>query len=592
MSGMYRWHYWKWCCGIIAVALCGAVWLVWPEQREPDLPATDEQTAAPLPEADRKFLWDAESIGLELGRSAWPQLSAAIRTADGDAISAMFAEGFQAEVSLKPEQIEVEREFGRFQRSESAGDEWKRLDASDFTKWLLEHRGQFGTSSHAVSFSLKAISPVERDKPDGDWQGTVAMEIRGVQQSGSRRELVVLLEFRSVCPQRKKLVEGRWMRSCRVLQVNTAYSRQPLMREVAKQSGLPRDLHDNWTAGGNLVNTGGVYFCDYNRDGCLDVFLMDTSKFAPLMLYRGSPQGEFVDVTRQVGLDSAPPALHAAVADLDNDGWEDLVLPGVAIFRNVNGKHFDDLTNRSNLAPLIASHGPLVNITGIAVADYDRDGRIDLYVTRGDARNFKSGSWIDGKSGMQWQNQLLRNVGGGSFKDVTEATGTSGDHRSVFTAAWLDANNDGRPDVYVIHEFGPGVLLIQRPDGTFQKHQLSQRSSDFGSMGLAAGDINNDGEIDLFVSNMYSKAGNRVIDNLPSDHYDDEIMRKLRRMVAGSELYVNRSELDFEAIAKRVQVSKIGWGWGPALVDLDNDGWLDLYSTCGFISHDRKKPDG
>jgi len=71
---MYRWHYWKWCCGIIAVALCGAVWLVWPEQREPDLPATDEQTAAPLPEADRKFLWDAESIGLELGRSALKQV--------------------------------------------------------------------------------------------------------------------------------------------------------------------------------------------------------------------------------------------------------------------------------------------------------------------------------------------------------------------------------------------------------------------------------------------------------------------------------------------------------------------------------------
>jgi hypothetical protein len=55
---------------------------------------------------------------------------------------------------------------------------------------------------------------------------------------------------------------------------------------------------------------------------------------------------------------------------------------------------------------------------------------------------------------------------------------------------------------------------------------------------------------------------------------------------------MNRSGLAFEAIAKQIHVSKIGWGWGPALVDLDNDGWLDLYSTCGFISHDRKKPDG
>ena len=111
-------------------------------------------------------------------------------------------------------------------------------------------------------------------------------------------------------------------------------------------------------------------------------------------------------------------------------------------------------------------------------------------------------------------------------------------------------------------------------------------------MGLSCGDIDNDGHIDLFVSNMYSKAGNRVIDNLPPGHYNDEIMSKLRRMVAGSELYVNRGGLEFEAIAHQVQVSRIGWSWGPALVDLDNDGWLDLYSTCGFISHDRTKPDG
>jgi hypothetical protein len=589
---MHRRHRWKLCTGIAGVAVCIAVLLIWPSQRELNDSTTKEQTAAPLPKVDQEFLWDAESVGLELGQFAWPQFSDALRTANADAISALFANGFQAEISSQSKRIEVEREFGWLRRSEADGNEWKRLDASAFTLWLLDHRAKFAEAPNEVKFSLKAISPLERDQPTGDWRGTVAIEIRSMETSGSRRELVILLDFQSVHPERKSLAKGCWLRSCRVLQVNTAHSAHPLMSEVAIERGLPDNLHDNWVAGGNLVNTGGAYFCDYNRDGCLDVLLMDTSKFAPSMLYRGSPEGQFVEVTRKVGLATAPPALHAAFVDIDNDGWEDLVLPGVAIYRNVRGARFEEMTNHSNLIELIASHGPLVNVTGITVADYDRDGRIDIYVTRGDARNFKSGSWIDGKSGMQWQNQLLRNLGSGTFADVTAATGTSGDHRSVFTAAWLDANDDGLPDIYIIHEFGPGVLLIQRPDGPFQQHQLSQHSSDFGSMGLAAGDIDNDGQIDLFVSNMYSKAGNRVIDNLPSGHYDEEVMRKLRRMVAGSELYVNHGGLAFEAIAKQVQVSRIGWGWGPALVDLDNDGWLDLYSTCGFISHDRKKPDG
>lgn len=192
---MNRWRYWKWCGGLAAVALCGAVWFVWPEQREPD----------------RKFLWDAESIGLELGRTAWPQLSDAIREADAHAISAVFAEGFQAEVSRQPKQIEVEREFGRFPRSEATGNEWKQLDASAFTNWLLELRDQFQAKPHEVKFSLKAISPAERDKPAGDWQGTVAVEIRGAEKSGSRRELVILLDFRSVCPKRKMLADGGWL---------------------------------------------------------------------------------------------------------------------------------------------------------------------------------------------------------------------------------------------------------------------------------------------------------------------------------------------------------------------------------------------
>jgi hypothetical protein len=175
---------------------------------------------------------------------------------------------------------------------------------------------------------------------------------------------------------------------------------------------------------------------------------------------------------------------------------------------------------------------------------------------------------------------------------VTEASGTGGDNRSTFAAAWLDANNDGWPDLYVPNEFGDGVLLVNQRDGTFREHKLAEGACDYGTMGLACGDIDNDGHIDIYAANMYSKAGMRVIGNLAPDAYPEEVMAKIRRFVTGSQLHRNRGGLRFEQLGQKCQVASVGWAYGAALVDLDNDGWLDLYATAGFISKDRKKPDG
>src|SRR4029077_12133079 len=152
-------------------------------------------------------------------------------------------------------------------------------------------------------------------------------------------------------------------------------------------------------------------------------------------------------------------------------------------------------------------------------------------------------SWLDGKSEDSEGNHLFRNRGGWQFEDVTQRSGTLGGYRSTFAGAWLDANNDGWPDLYVINEFGNGVLLINQGDGTFRERALMSGPGDFGSMGVTTGDIDNDGNIDVYVANMYSKAGKRVIGNVAPGTYPDDMVATMRSFVGGSQLHRNRGNL-------------------------------------------------
>jgi hypothetical protein len=242
-----------------------------------------------------------------------------------------------------------------------------------------------------------------------------------------------------------------------------------------------------------------------------------------------------------------------------------------------------DYTSRTNFRIPSAS-------VGIIAADYDRDGKVDLYIARTGTK-FNS-SWVGGTTINHEGNILLRNLGNWKFEDVTKKSGTWGGGRTTFSAAWFDANNDGWPDLYVIHEFGNGVLLVNQKDGTFREVPLTKEPCDFGSMGLVAGDIDNDDRIDLYLCNMFSKAGLRVIGNIPPEAYPKDVLATIRRFPVGSQLHHNLGGLRFEQLGESLQVHDVGWAYGAALVDLDNDGWLDIFATCGYMSHNRDEPDG
>jgi hypothetical protein len=562
-------------------------------QTETDMPSSADPLEAPpaltLASSEREFLWQVEHHGNLLSRHGFRALADALRRADAAALTALLSADFTGWAPRQPREVRLETDFAHVVRQEDADRPPLRLDGGRFVAHLLDYRRLFAQPPQ-VKLALMTLTPGVHGDLNSLWEGTCLLRLWGKVGPGQPGEVVLYLRYQLPRPTRETLDHGGWLRSATILQSQQAQAPCFLLRDVTAERGIdPRRFHDNWTHpdGPPEPVTGGVYLCDYDRDGILDILITDVTGY---VLYKGRPGGRFEDVTTRAGLlgilpPQAGPKLLAAFADLDGDGWEDLIL-GDHIYHNEsgpNGRRFVDVMWRTNL------HLP-ADATGIALADFDRDGRIDLYVTRpGKSRR---DSWIEGRRGDADGNHLWRNLGDWRFEDVTASSGTGGGCRSTFSAVWLDTDNDGWPDLYVINEFGNGVLLHNLGNGRFEEQPLVAGAGDFGSMGVTCGDIDNDGRIDLYLANMYSKAGKRIIANLRPDTYSPEVMSRLRSLVAGSQLYLNRGGNRFEPVGPKYQVSAIGWAYGAALADLDNDGWLDLYATCGYVSRSRDKPDG
>jgi hypothetical protein len=561
-----------------------------PPATEPGAVAADE-TMKVLDEAERTYLWDIEHHGNLLNKHGFAVLTRALSNNNRSALEACLAANLTASEPDRPTEVKLQTDVLDVHRASDAGKPPRALSRERLLEQLLEWRRIFSATPKA-KLSLMTLSPVKRTEPDGPWQGTGQLRLWGKWAPEMPAEVVVYLHYRIPKPTEERLAEGHWLEACDITQVQVGKARRFLLRDVTRERGIktsPEELYDNWAEDTALTSTGGVYACDFNRDGWTDLLVTDLKG---TYLYQGRPGGKFEDVTAKMGLGNLPkPAknevLRAAFVDLDNDGWEDLIL-GDTVYRNDGGQRFVSMTGKTNLwlPP---------DYSAIVAADFDRDGLVDIYVTRPGPP--LAGSWLTGKSGDTQGNYLLRNKGGWMFEDVTRIAGVGGDQRSTFTAAWLDADNDGWPDLYIINEFGEGVLYHNKGKGTdgnvtFEPRPVAKGPCDFGAMGLTVGDIDNDGNIDIYSGNMYSKAGKRVMGNLRSDAYPPDVMARMRTFVTGSQLHRNLGNFRFEQLGQAWQVNDCGWAYGPALVDLDNDGFLDLYATCGFISRSRTEPDG
>jgi enediyne biosynthesis protein E4 len=336
----------------------------------------------------------------------------------------------------------------------------------------------------------------------------------------------------------------------------------------ARTSQLPEDMGS------------GVAWGDFDNDGLDDLFVVSgggsldlpASQLAPSVLYRNLGNGRFEKV--QDFPDLRIHGMGAAWGDYNNDGWLDLVVTGydtIILFRNDHGHLVRDRSFPS----------PKGFWTGVSWGDYNRDGYLDLYVCG--YVKYKPGERNDSANSTQFglevpftlnpasyepeRNLLFRNNGNGTFTEVAKELGVANPEGRSLSALWHDFDGDGWPDLYVANDISENKLYLNR-HGTFVDAGRSAWVEEYrGSMGLAAGDFDRDGDDDLFISHWVAQ-GFALYQSLLSEQ---------KGMANGSELHFT----DVAANMGIGQPSLQEIGWGASFVDFDSDGWPDLIVANG-----------
>lgn len=556
-----------------------------PEGGDPADDKTPEVEARPetyLTAERRQELFDLERADLLLGRALRPFLEA-VRTGDEAGVRAALADGFKGTVpNLAPGPASTDAS-GTYRLDSLAPS--PAVDAAGMVAWLRALRAQV-TDVSAFKFGRKKNGAEILQGEGTTAESSGVMRFAGSLTGGGLLEIAgtFTLLHAGLRDYDGKAPPAGWIRGLAFASVTRVRSSAPLFEEITDAAGLDVDtLRDNWIdkEGINWVMTGGAYLGDVNADGALDLIVTEREKRS--WLYLGLGTGIF----RDSGWN--PPVhkmdlMHVAIFDATGDGRTNVLHGGVLY-------GWDDKAN--TLAPVPgASRIPNADPS---LCDYDRDGLTDVYLRYAGAaapgrgpRAFFDNDRITGR-----QNLLYRNRGGGRFTDVTAATGTSGGYGRTFASAWFYANDDPWPDLFCANEFGRNAYLINRGDGTFEdKPDVDPQFGGF-SMGLSTGDLDGDGKTDLYVSNMYSKAGHRIYHHLDLNLYPESVRNMFMASVTGNRMYLRRGEGDtFEELSVPAGVNAVGWGWSGAVADFNLDGWLDIYAPCGHTSADASKPDG
>jgi len=367
-----------------------------------------------------------------------------------------------------------------------------------------------------------------------------------------------------------------------------------VFQDISGKAGLTKWTHKMGSpAKDYIIETKGSGVClfDYDNDGWLDIYVVNGSTLEALTgkatpphaaLFHNNHDGTFTDVSAKAGVQNDRWGFGCAVADYDNEGYPDLYVsnfgPNRLYHNNKNGT-FTDIAEKAGVQ--------LANwSTGVTWGDYDGDGLLDLFVAgylhwdwnnpparggEGGSTNsfctFRGEPTACGPRGLKGEpDHLFKNNGDGTFTDVSDKAGVA-DKPGYYGlgAVFVDINNDGKPDLLVGNDSTPNYLYINKGDGSFEDvsyasgYALNEAGRETASMGIAVGDFQNNGMLDVFNTTF-------------SDDYKP--------------LYRNEGDANFTDISYHFGLGEITvpfLSFGDAFFDYDNDGWKDLMMSDGHV---------
>ena len=453
--------------------------------------------------------------------------------------------------------------------------------------------------------STMKLAQIEEVHGDGSALARGVLWLRGRTANGEAIESQIHLRT----PLRKQGSEWVFSGEIELIKGRTVIGWRSGFSDVTEAAGIDFQAHINpdWATPEWFPHTyqivrfaqGGIAIADFDGDGWDDLFLGDGKRSR---LYRNLGDGTFEDATIAAGLPGELGAVSFGLfADLDNDADQDFLIGGATVpnrlYRNDGGR-FVDVTISAGLGGYFT--------TVAAAADIDNDGLLDLYI----------GRYLDPRTELPTTlfytrnsegNLLLKNLGDLRFEDATAEAGVR-EGGLTLGVAFADYDRDGDQDLYVANDFGRNALLRNEGDGSFTDVSLATGTSDLGyGMSAEFGDIDNDGDLDIYVSNVHS--GNRWYGQAPTlFNYlitsfrqgtlgeDAKLYGEIYEIlgerwssagnyiIKGNSLLLNDGHGSFEDVAVAANANPFGWYWGSAMFDYDNDGRQDMYTANGFVS--------